>query len=390
MHTKHTWTNTLATGMAMFSMFFGAGNVVFPLAIGQVAQDQNIFAILGLLITAVGVPFLGLISMSLYDGDYKAFFGRLGDKAGFIVALLIMGLIGPFGALPRCIALSHSTTQFFFPGISIEWFSAFSVIAIFLFTYKRSSIIDVLGYFLTPFLLLTLGIIIFKGLIIAPESLPSSHDAFNTFMTGLTQGYQTMDLLGAFFFSSVIILGLKKDMTSTDSHNYKKVLWFFLKASLVGAFLLGISYIGFSFVSAFHSSELVTVPNDQLIAQIALHVLGPYAGIVACGAVALACLTTAIALAAVAAEFIHVDISKNRVSYALSLIITLVISYIVSTLNFSGIVMMIQPALEILYPSLILLSILNILHKLYGFSYVKAPVLALFVISLLFYFKDRF
>lgn len=389
MHTKHSWTNTLATGMAMFSMFFGAGNVVFPLAIGQAAQDQNIFAILGLLITAVGVPFLGLISMSLYDGDYKSFFGRLGDKAGFLVALLIMGLIGPFGALPRCIALSHSTTQFFFPGISIEWFSAISVIAIFLFTFRRSSIIDVLGYFLTPFLLLTLGIIIFKGLFIAPESVPSQHDAFNTFMTGLTQGYQTMDLLGAFFFSSVIILGLKKDMTSNDVHNYKKVLWFFLKASIVGAFLLGISYVGFSFVSAFHSSELVTVPNDQLIAQIALHVLGPYAGIIACAAVALACLTTAIALAAVAAEFIHIDISNNRISYPLALVITLGISYVVSTLNFSGIVTMIQPALEILYPSLILLSILNILHKLYGFAYVKAPVFALFVISLLFYFKDR-
>lgn len=389
MHTKHTWTNTLATGMAMFSMFFGAGNVVFPLAIGQIAQDQNIFAILGLLITAVGVPFLGLISMSLYDGDYKSFFGRLGDKAGFLVALLIMGLIGPFGALPRCIALSHSTTQFFFPGISIEWFSAISVIAIFLFTFRRSSIIDVLGYFLTPFLLLTLGIIIFKGLIIAPETTPSHHDAFSTFMTGLTQGYQTMDLLGAFFFSSVIILGLKKDMTSNDAHNYKKVLWFFLQASIVGAFLLGISYVGFSFVSAFHSSELVTVPNDQLIAQIALHVLGPYAGIVACAAVALACLTTAIALAAVAAEFIHIDISNNRISYPLALVITLGISYIVSTLNFSGIVTMIQPALEILYPSLILLSVLNILHKLYGFAYVKAPVFALFIISLFLYFKDR-
>jgi LIVCS family branched-chain amino acid:cation transporter len=71
---KSALSSTIATGFAMFSMFFGAGNVVFPLAIGQYAKNQNLFAILGLLITAVGVPFLGLIAMTLYNGNYKAFF----------------------------------------------------------------------------------------------------------------------------------------------------------------------------------------------------------------------------------------------------------------------------------------------------------------------------
>src|ERR1700730_16757905 len=106
-------SNTLATGLAMFSMFFGAGNIVFPLALGQIAQDKNFYAILGMLITAVGVPFLGLIAMTLFDGDYKRFFGRIGKVPGFIVAACIMGLIGPFGAIPRCIALSYSTAKMF-------------------------------------------------------------------------------------------------------------------------------------------------------------------------------------------------------------------------------------------------------------------------------------
>ncbi len=384
MHTRSQWPNIIATGMAMFSMFFGAGNVVFPLGIGQFAQDQNIFAILGLLITAVGVPFLGLFAMTLYDGDYKQFFGRLGDKAGFFVALLIMGLIGPFGALPRCIALSHATTQFFFPGISIQLFSLLSVLLIFALTIKRNSIIDILGYFLTPFLLLTLGIIIFKGILISPPTASSSHDALTIFMKGLTDGYQTMDLLGAFFFSSVIIAGLKKDFSGEDSNN-KKILRSVMKSICIGALLLGLSYIGFSFVSALHSSELSAVASDQLIAQIALQVLGPYAGIVACAAVALACLTTAIALASVSAEFIHLDISKNRVSYPVALIGTLVVSYFVSTLNFSGIVKLLAPALELLYPSLILLSVLNICYKLFGWKAVKIPVLIFFTATLLIY-----
>lgn len=66
-------SSTIAAGLAMFSMFFGAGNVVFPLALGQIALDKNFFAILGMLITAVGVPFAGLLAMTLYDGDYKSF-----------------------------------------------------------------------------------------------------------------------------------------------------------------------------------------------------------------------------------------------------------------------------------------------------------------------------
>ena len=71
-----TISNTIATGFAMFAMFFGAGNVVFPLSLGLMAQDKNIYAIVGLLITAVGVPFIGLMSMTLFNGNYKHFFEK--------------------------------------------------------------------------------------------------------------------------------------------------------------------------------------------------------------------------------------------------------------------------------------------------------------------------
>src|SRR5208337_1929588 len=106
-------SNTLKTGLAMFAMFFGAGNVVYPLAVGHLAQDAHFFGILGLLITAVGVPFLWFIFLTLYGGDYDAFFCRFGKWPGFILALLILALIGPFGALPRTITLSFATTKMF-------------------------------------------------------------------------------------------------------------------------------------------------------------------------------------------------------------------------------------------------------------------------------------
>lgn len=368
----------ITMGFAMFSMFFGAGNVVFPLAIGQQSGVHNIFAIAGLLITAVGVPFLGLFAMTLYNGDYKAFFGRMGPKAGFFISLVIMGLIGPFGAIPRCIALSYSTTQLFFPTLAIEVFSAFSCLVIFLFTFRRSSIMDILGNVLTPFLLLSLGIIIVKGILYSSPAAILPLDPLIVFANGLKEGYQTMDLLGAFFFSSIIIVGLKKH------YEGKNLLPITLRSMGVGAFLLALVYIGFSYVSSFNSELLKSVPPDQMIGALAIQILGEYAGIVASLAVALACLTTAIALAAVSAEYIYEDISFKKIPYLAGLIITLVISYFISTLNFTGIVKMLQPILEVCYPALILLTILNILHKIYRIETVKWPVYTLFTLSLLY------
>lgn len=373
---SHIWT----TGFAMFSMFFGAGNVVFPLGIGQLAQSQNIYAILGLLITAIGVPFIGLIAMTLYDGDYKRFFGRMGTTPGFLIGLATMGLIGPFGALPRCIALSFSTTKLFLPTLSAEWFSLISCIIIFLFTIRRSSIVDLLGYILTPLLLLSLGIIIIKGLLFSSPPLPSSNDPLATFWMGLKEGYQTMDLLGAFFFSSIVIVCLKKDQSASE--DYRSIIKHTLKASCIAATLLALIYIGFSYVASRNSEVLAAVPTDQYLGTLALSFLGSWGGLVASAAVALACLTTAIALAAVSAEYIHKDLTWGKVPYSISLIITLVISYFVSILNFTGIVKMLAPILELCYPALIVLAFMNILYKLYRVESVKVPVFAAFALSL--------
>jgi len=376
----------IATGLAMFSMFFGAGNVVFPLALGQIAQDKNLFAIIGMLITAVGVPFAGFIAMTLFDGDYKRFFSRIGNVPGFLVAAIIMGLIGPFGATPRCIALSYSTAKAFLPSIPLPLFSAIACVIIWLFTFRRNTIIDSLGYVLTPLLLISLGIIIVVGLSTHSGTSPlADHNNLSVFLKGLNDGFQTMDLLGAFFFSSVAITGLKSALSKRES-THRQLVTTTLLASSIGASLLALVYVGFSYVAAFHSNAIQNIPSDELISMIAIHILGPKAAIVACLAVSLACLTTAIALASVFAEFIHKDLSFNKIGYGPSLIITLVITYFVSTLNFTGIAAFLLPVLQICYPALIALTILNILYALYHFKPVKIPVLVVFLATLAVYF----
>lgn len=384
-----TRSNTIATGLAMFSMFFGAGNVVFPLAVGQYAQDNNIYAILGLLITAVGVPFAGLIAMTLFEGDYRSFFARMGVWPGFIICAIIMGLIGPFGALPRCIALSYSTASSYLPGISLPLFSALSCLIIFATTFRRNTIVDILGYVLTPFLLLSLSIIIIKGLLFSEKAPLSTLSPGTAFLEGLQQGYQTMDLLGAFFFASVVILCLKKDLPDAQMSNSGLIMKLTLRASVIGAFLLCVVYIGFSYLASFHSTDLLNVKAEDLISEIATRVLGDQAGIIVSIAVALACLTTAIALCSVFAEYLHEDITAYKVDYKICLIITLLITYFISILNFTVIIGLLAPILQVCYPALITLSFFNILYKLFDVKLIRTPVYAVFLATLAYHFWSQ-
>lgn len=385
MQTK-TSSNTFATGLAIFSMFFGAGNVVFPLAIGQWAQNHNIFAILGLLITGVGVPLLGLVAMTLFNGNYAHFFERIGKVPGFLVTVVILGLIGPFGAIPRCIALSYSTINFYFSNTHLTLFSFVSCVVIYLFTFRKNSILNVLGYVLTPFLLFCLGVIIVKGIGGSSPAPIADHNATQVFFQGLYAGYQTMDLIGAFFFSSVVLSCLENDVNPNDNKTYGRLIYLTLKAGAIASLLLGIIYIGFSYIAAFNSTLLEGVPHDELIGVVAQHVLGSYGGIIASLAVVLASLTTAIALSSVFAEFLHNDITRGKWGYQVSLIVTLILSFGISTLKFNGIAAVLTPVLQICYPALITLSVLNLLHKLHHFQPVKIPVLVVFLLSIYGYF----
>ncbi|MDB6082020.1 MAG: braB [Chlamydiia bacterium] len=372
--------HVFSVGMAMFSMFFGAGNVVFPLLVGQLTQDKSLYALLGLVITAVGVPFTGLFGMTLFDGDYRAFFNRLGKGPGTVIALLIMGLIGPFGAIPRCITLSYSTLKMFFGSTALLPFSILACLLIYVLTVRKNRIMEILGYVLTPFLLISLAVIIIKGIFIHPEvAINENISNFSAFTHGLLSGYHTMDLLGAFFFCSVVIESLKQVSNRSNLALHHNA---FL-ASIVGASLLALVYVGMSLVAALHSVSLADASPDVILGTIALNVLGPYAGIITCVTVALACLTTAIALSTVFAEYLHLDIFQDKISYNSSLIATLVATFVISTLEFNGIVAFLAPIVQLLYPCLLVLSIANIAYKLWGFQSVKMPVAVTFALSLI-------
>lgn len=364
----------LSTGLAMFSMFFGAGNIIFPLVLGHSSGNLVLYALLGLLLTAVGVPFLGLIGIILYKGNYKVFFERMGSVPGLFFITVIMLLIGPFGGIPRCIALSYSTLQSTLSGISINWFSLFSCAIIFLFTFKKTQILNLLGNILTPFLLISLLVIMIAGFLFPGEQVVSTQTPFQAFNQGLLEGYNTMDLLASFFFSSIVYQGLRQQFETNEVDHDKRIFYHSLKAGLFGAVLLSIVYVGFSYVASIHSDGLNIQEQDQLLGSLTLKILGPYAGFIASIAIALACLTTAIALSAVFSEFLQKTIFKHKISYSTALLSTLLVTFGVSTLEFKGIVKLLAPILQISYPALIVLTIANIASRLYNFKPVKTPV----------------
>ncbi len=345
-----------AFGLAIFAMFFGAGNIIFPLALGQIALDKTPWGLSGFLLTAVAMPFIGLLAMFRYKGKIKLFFSRFGKIPGLSLAILVISLLGPFGAAPRCITLMHSTLSLSFPGLPPVLFSIGACGLIFLFSFRENRLIKLLGYILSPLMIALLILVIIKGFIWAPKAVLVSANPSNIshFWKGLTEGYNTMDLLAAFFFAPIVISSLKSSEKDQNSNR------FVLIASAIGASLLALVYIGFCYLAYLYAPQLAGVANDQLLGAIAIKILGPYAGIVVGLTVTFACLTTAIALIAAFAGFVEKEILRKRVSYIPLLIASLLITFAVTTLEFQGIARLLNPVLELCYPALILLTFYNL------------------------------
>jgi LIVCS family branched-chain amino acid:cation transporter len=151
---------------------------------------------------------------------------------------------------------------------------------------------------------------------------------------------------------------------------------------LIASFLLGLAYAGFCFVAAMYGPQLVYEDTSQILPILASLVLGQKAGILANITIALSCLTTALALTTIFSGWLTEDILKNKVSYTWALLITLAITTAMSHLGFGTIMMLIAPLVKAFYPALVMLAIVNIMHQIWGWNYIKLPVFATFALTL--------
>lgn len=374
---------TWMTGLAIFSMFFGAGNVVFPLVLGQMSGDQIHSALPGLLLTSIGGPLLGLFGTILYKGDYKAFFSRTGNTPGYLLMLVCAGLLGPFAVMPRCVVLTYATLQPYFPSLSLFNFSILFGIVTLACIVKRDSVLSLLGYLLSPILLASLALIIYKGLTSDQGSLASSElTSREAFANGLLVGYDTMDLIASIFFAFTIWKLLKEQLhaTSMESREIKKIT---ILAGCIGGIFLGIIYVGLSLTAAYHSPVITQIAPESLLTTLSFHLLGPIQGSIANVAVALACLTTVISLAVTFADVLQKELSGYQLSYPLAITLIVICMTFFANLGFKQLMSIIHPIVSVCYPAIIVLTICNIMHQLYGWKTVKAPVFVTFALTLL-------
>lgn len=367
--------NAFTTGLAMFAMFFGSGNLIFPVALGQVTGSNVGWALLGLFFTAILMPFFTVCLMLLLNGDYERFFGKIGVVPGRIIAYVIMGLVGPFGVLPRCVGFSYSTLSLYVDSISLPVFALASCLLILALSYKESDIVGIIGNILTPVLILSLIIIIYVGLSAAPIPLPEPENVsrWSVIGEGFIEGYKTFDIFAALFFATAIIPAFRKVLGNRLDTCKKSLLSLAIRSSLVGMFLLFGVYAGLSFVASNLRGGLIGVPGDQMLGVISTLTMGPTAGLMSNLIVMLACLTTAISLAAVSAEFFSRTVFNHRIGYKKSLILTMAIAFVFSLMGFTGIMSFVLPILMVICPAVIVLVVLNTLHFWLGYRWIKVP-----------------
>jgi len=384
---KGSGSKLISTGLAVFSMLFGAGNLMFPIAVGISSGANNIYGMIGFTITAVLLPIAGLVSMILFDGNYDDFFQRLGILPGRIIILFCMLIIGPLLVIPRIVTLSHVMIAPFLPQVSPLVFAIIFLGVTFLLTFRENKIVDLLGRFISPALLASLAIIIIKGLLGSGQKIATTSTPLQAFKSSLWCGYGTLDLLGAIFFSAIVISILKENFAVSTKKDLNALARFGFKAGLIGTSLLGIIYWGMSYLGVYYGHGLEQVNEGEMFREISFKILNSYGSFVIVIAVLMACLSTAIALGAVVGEYAQKNIFNRKISFAWSLLLVLLASF---PLSIYGLGMVLKltggPLMYICYPVLIALTFLNIAYKKANFKPVKLPVLLVAILAAISYY----
>ena len=371
--------DVLLTGFALFAMLFGAGNLIFPPMLGYETSSSWIPTMLAFIITGVGFPFLGILSVSITGNGIKDFANRVSPTFSKVFAIISILAIGPMLAIPRTGATAYEIT-FLHNGMNntiykyIYLFCYFGIVI--LFSLRANKVIERVGKILTPILLLLLFLIIakgifFSGLSIKPDIYPYA------FKKGFLEGYQTMDTIASIAYAGIILKAIKNGRDLTQKQEFS----FLIKAGLVAILSLALIYGGFALVGAKMHSVLVTNDKIELLVKTTSYLLGNYGNLVLAICVAGACLTTAIGLVATVGEFFS---SITSFKYEKIVIFTVIISFLLSILGVESIIRISVPILVFIYPVMISLIILNLFGKYIKNNYIyKGVVLFTGIIGLI-------
>lgn len=354
----------LTAGFAIFSMFFGSGNIVFPLLAGVKSSSDYGMATLGIVITTVVVPLIGLLGLVLYDGKREHYFAPLGKHFAFLLTLMIILLIGPLGVIPRCITVAYGGLAALTNTVPLYLFSFLFSLVIMALIWKPNKVVDIIGVVLTPFKLGGIALLILAGILFGDSQNIIPSVTSTPLTDGLLTGYQTMDLMASFFFSTAIVMYLKNNLNDP-----KQIFKGGIISCLIGSLILVIIFAGFVKLGTLYASQLQEFPPEQYFAKIAGLALGEYATYVFSFTIIVACLATAVILSAVFVDFLKRDLAyvlhkdEYWISNKTAIFITVISSFLISLLGFSQITKFLGLVLTYTYPALITYAVCMILTK---------------------------
>lgn len=361
----------------LFGMFFGAGNLIFPIALGQYAGRNMWIAFIGLVITAVGIPLLGVAAVGISRSDgLIELSGKVNRGYSVFFTCSLYLTIGPFFAIPRCAAVPFTigVKPMLAAGagesFSLAIFSAIFFIIVLGFSLFPGKILTWVGRILNPLFLIFLGVLVITALIkpmgVIHNAEPMGGYANGPFMAGFIEGYGTMDALASLAFGIVVITVIR-DLGIEEP---KAVAKNTVKAGFFSCLFMGIIYLAVTVVGA-QSRGVFTIGEGQnggdVFAFVANHYFGKVGAIILAVMVTFACLKTAVGLVTSCSET-FCKLFPKALPYRAWAVIFSVVSFLIANIGLTSIIGYSLPVLMFLYPLSITLILLGIFGSFFGHS----------------------
>ena len=370
---KLTLRQKILVAGTLFGMFFGAGNLIFPVHLGQMAGQNALPAIIGFIITAVGIPILGVAAIGITHSDgLQTLSGKVGKGYGIFFTCLLYLTIGPLFAIPRCATVSFTTGITPLLGadsperLYLLLFSAVFFAFVLFFSLRPGKITVWIGKIINPLFLFFFAVLMLAALL-APGAAVSAVEPVeayrsDAFFPALIEGYGTMDAIAGLAFGIVVIDVIRRMGVDNDDTIAEDVL----SSGLLTGALMALIYV-VSIVVGAQSRGLFELSENGGIAltQIAGHYLGGVGLFILAFTITFACLKTSIGLVTACAETFS-KMTNGKISYRSWAILFTVFSFAVSNIGLSAIIEYSIPMLMLIYPPAIALILLAFLGKFFA------------------------
>ncbi|NOJ74377.1 branched-chain amino acid transport system II carrier protein [Empedobacter stercoris] len=350
--------NVLTLGFALFAMFFGAGNLLLPPMIGVEVGSNYFVAMLAFGLTGILLPFTGILSVVFSGNNFNDLGNRVDKRLAAILGTIIMICIGPLIAIPRTAATTFEVgIKPFFPTLDPIWGSMIFFAITILLAIRPSKVVDVIGNYLTPVLLVLLFLLITMGILNpTADFMPSELTMMQSFSKGFIEGYQTLDVLASVIFAGIIIAAARnKGYTDTKSKSQIVII-----SGVLSTTCLLFVYGGLIYLGATSGVTDSSIPRPELLIEISRNTLGHYGLIAIALCMAFACLTTSIALTSAVGSFFE-RLTNGKLSYSVLVVFCTLISFGLSIKGVDEIINYAIVPLGFVYPITITLIIYIVL-----------------------------